>query len=73
MRGTTAKRLRREAKRKAVEWYRSLLDEEENNKVSDEQILEYVVKHDYVSVDGTATVSENTLRKFIIQEKKDNV
>ncbi len=72
MRGSTSKLIRREAKRKAVEWYRGLLSQEENEKATDEELLEYVVKSGYVTVDGQVTVSENTLRKFTLKEKQNH-
>lgn len=71
MRGTNTKKIRHGAKQRAITWYRGLLSPEENEKATDAEILEYVVKADYVSVDGQVQVSENTLRKFVLQEKKD--
>ena len=68
MRGTLAKQLRRQAKHKAIEWYRSLL--EDTSDVSDYEIFSYVVDCDHVTVEGQTTVSEHTKRRFYLNEKK---
>ena len=68
MRGATAKRLRRQARQVAIEWYRGLL--EETSDVSDYEIFSYVVDCDHVTVDGKLIVSDNTKRRFYLNEKK---
>lgn len=68
MRGATAKRLRRQARRQAIEWYRSLL--EDTVDVSDNEIFSYVVDCDHVTAEGQTVVSEHTKRRFYLNEKK---
>ena len=70
MRGATAKEIRRAAKARAISWYESILPTDEPIPAGDE-LYSYVVDHDYFKTDdGVIRVSDNTKRKFYLEEKQ---
>lgn len=71
MRGATAKAIRRSAKAKAIAWYETLLPTDEPVPAGDE-LYSYVVGVDYSTKEGSRTVvvSQNTKRRFLLEEKK---
>lgn len=72
MRGTVAKGLRNKAAGKAVSWYIGLLPEAEEPLPSFQELYSYVVDCDHVKLEssGSIVVSQNTKRRFYLDEKK---
>ncbi len=70
MNGATAKVLRKVAKAKAIVWYESILPTDEPVPAG-EELYSYIVDCDYFKAeDGVVRVSDNTKRKFYLEEKK---
>lgn len=73
MRGSTAKRLRGQATKKNIEWYASLLTEEEAQGLTSKIVKKYTPVVSYYTNELNPTtylVSQFTQRWFVLQEKK---
>ena len=68
MNGKQAKAIRRRAKQMMVEWYKTMLPEEEQDKVTEQMVLDQIPQHTVKNL-GTVSYSAYSLDWFIKAEK----
>ena len=68
MNGKQAKAIRRRAKQMMVEWYKNMLPEEEQDKVTVDTVLDQIPQHTVKNM-GTDSYSAYSLDWFIKAEK----
>ena len=68
MNGKQAKAIRRRAKQTMVQWYKTMLPEEEQDKVTEQMVLDQIPQHTVKNM-GTTQYSAYSLDWFIKAEK----